>query len=218
MKRVLRISLMIVALFGIIVLARNQVAWAANSSGTTNQIAPQLVEKNNSQGWGDDCEKPWNKNRDRCRDKDKDKDKCKHNRHCGSVKPPPRQLIIPVTGEYSVGGFCTLIVTLNDSKINLDAILETPLPDKLPDRVQKMPQGCLLTYYSSHKRISKLSVGSGNTTICFAATPRKQVTVYFYDIYSPHPKWIPLETTVQDGSACSSGNASGVYVATFQKP
>ena len=218
MKRIFRIILMIIVLLGIVGLARNQVAWAANSSGAPDPASPQLVERSISPAHGDDCDKPWNKNKDKCKDKDKDKHKCKnHKKDCGSVKPPPHQILIPVTGDYSVGGFCTISIALNDPAINLDAGLKTPLPRELPDKVQKVRQGCLLTYYNSDQRINELPADSGNTTICFAATPNKQMTVYFLNMYVAKPQWVPLETTVEAGKACATGNASGIYVATFQK-
>lgn len=219
MKRLFRIILMMAVLVGLVGLARNQVAWAANSAGTSDPSAPQWAEKSVSLGGDVDCSKPWNKNKDKCKDKDKDKDKCKkHKEDCGSVKPPPHQIIIPVTGDYSVGGFCTLSIALTEPAIVLDASIETPLPRELPDRVQKVRQGCHLIYYDSAQRINELPVDSGSATICFAATPNKQMTVYFFNMYASHPTWVPLETTVEAGKACATGNASGIYVATFQKP
>ena len=58
----------------------------------------------------------------------------------------------------------------------------------------------------------------GTTIICFAATPNKQMTVYFLNAFASTPEWSPLKTTVEAGKACAVGNASGIYVATFQKP
>jgi hypothetical protein len=135
----------------------------------------------------------------------------------GTVKPPPGTVLIPVTGDYSVGGFCVLSVGLDDPAIQLDARLITPLPAGLPDTVQRVRQGCLLTYFRSGERISVLPPEDGSTTICFAAPPPKQATVYFHDTYAPDPVWVPLETTVESGIACAPANASGTYVATFLK-
>jgi len=217
MKRVFRIIIMIAVLFGIVGLARNQVAWAANSSEKTNQSSALQIGKSLAPGQDDDCDKAENKDRDRCKDKDKDKCK-KHPEKCGSVKPPAQHIVIQKTGDYSVGGFCTLSVTLNDPAVNLDAHIETPLPGELPDKVQRVRQACHLTYSSSNQRIDALPVNSGNTTICFAVIPGKPMTLYFYNIYSLSPAWTSLETTVENGRACAIGNASGVYVASFQQP
>jgi hypothetical protein len=122
-----------------------------------------------------------------------------------------------VTGDYSVGGFCVLNVQLDDPAVTLDARLITPLPAGLPDTVQRVRQGCLLTYFQSGERIPALSPEAGSTTICFAAPPPKQATVYFHDTYAPSPEWVPLETEVKAGIACAPANASGTYVATFLK-
>jgi hypothetical protein len=220
MKTVFRIIVLIVVLSGIVVLARNQVAWAANSSEKSAPSGLLRIEKSVSQDKGDYCDQPWHRRKPECKDKDKDKDKDKCKKHpnqCGSVKPPPWHIVINKSGEYSVGGFCTLSVTLNDPAIKLDVSIKTPLPGKLPDKVHKIRQGCLLTYYSSNRRIDELPATSGSTTICFAAIPAKQMTLYFYNLYSIQPKWAPLETTTKMGRACGKGNASGVYVATFQE-
>jgi hypothetical protein len=185
---------------GIVFVARNQVAWANQSSDLS------LSAREDGQAAVAD-------KKDDCKDKNKNKDKCK-----GTVKPPPKDLFIPVTGEYSVGGFCTLSIVLNDPAITLDATIKTPLPSDLPDKVHKVRQGCLLTYYSSDLRIDELSSNSGSATVCFAATPQQQTVVYFHNTYSSNPTWVALETTVQNGIACAAAPKSGVYVATFQNP
>ena len=204
MYKTIRVLIAISLVMGIVLLAHDRVAWA-NYSPDQSLSAENHEMQSVAPAPGDkDCEK----------DKGKDKDKCK-----GTVKPPhPRDLIIPVTGDYSVGGFCTLTIELKDPEITLDASIETPLPGELPDDVQKIRQGCLLTYYRSNQRLNELPPDLGNTTICFAGIPSKQMLVYFYDIYSPNPGWVALETTDQDGIVCALGNGSGVYVATFQQP
>lgn len=135
----------------------------------------------------------------------------------GTVKPPPGTVLIPVTGQYSVGGFCALNVALDDPAIRLDARRITPLPPGLPDDVQNVRQGCLLTYYRSGERILALPPGSGSTRICFAALPPKEMAVYFHNTFDTDPEWVALETTVEAGIACADANASGTYIATFLK-
>ena len=204
MYKFIRVMIAISLVLGIVLLAQDQVAWANHSAAPSLSAENQEMQSVAPAPGDEDCEK----------DKGKDKDKCK-----GTVKPPnPRDLIIPVTGDYSVGGFCTLTIELKDPEITLDASIETPLPGELPDEVQKIRQGCLLTYYSSNQRINELTPELGNTTICFAGIPSKQMLLYFYDIYSPNPEWVPLQTNDQGGIVCASGNLSGVYVATFQQP
>jgi hypothetical protein len=193
---------------GIVLLAQAQVAWANHTADQSLSAENHKMQSVVPAPGDDDCDKDKSKDKD----KGKDKDKCK-----GTVKPPSRDLIIPVTGSYSVGGFCTLSVEFNDPEITLDASIEDPLPGELPDDVQKIRQGCILTYYRSNQRLNELPPDLGNTTICFAGIPSKQMLVYFYDIYSPNPGWVALETTDQDGIVCALGNGSGVYIATFQQ-
>lgn len=137
----------------------------------------------------------------------------------GTVKPPHGSIIIPVTGEYSVGGFCALSVELQATDIQLDALLIQPLPAELPQGVHKVRQGCLLTYSRSGEQLAALPAEAGSTTICFAAiSPNQQMTVYFHNTYAPDPVWVPLETTVEAGIACAPASGSGTYVATFSQP
>lgn len=158
---------------------------------------------------------PDRKDDDCIKGRGKDKDKCKEK---GTVKPPAREIVITRSGKYSVAGFCMLSIELIDPNITLHARITTPLPGVLPKGVHRIRQGCLLTYYSSNRRIDALSPSSGNTTICFAATPKKEMTIYFYDIYAPNPAWVPVQTTLQDGTACAPGTGSGVYIGTFRHP
>ena len=200
MNRTIRFGIATILFFSIFLLARNQVAEA-------NQLpSPGLAARNEDRSSltaapKDDCEKDK---------KGKDKDQCK-----GTVKPPPRDILIPVTGAYSIGGFCTLDIALNDPAVTVDGTILTPLPGELPDKVHKVRQGCLLTYHYADQFLDTLPPEAGSALICFAATPKKQMTIYFYNIYASDPQWAPLETTVQDGGACASANASGVYVASF---
>lgn len=191
-----------ILLLGIIFLAYSQRA-QANRSTDESPSAEQLDRQSLAADVDDD----------ECKDKKgKDKKKCK-----GTVKPPSRDIIIPVTGEYSVGGFCTLSVEFNDPTITLNATIETPLPGELPKDVQKIRQGCLLAYHLSNDPIGELPDGSVST-ICFAAIPNQEMVLYFYDLDAPSPEWMPLETTTEAGISCAAANASGVYVATFKKP
>lgn len=202
MNKTIRLFFVIFIVLSVVLVAQSQVA-RANDSGPTSISARGHDQGSVAAARDDDCEKD--------KGKDKDKDKCK-----GSVKPPDRDILIPVTGEYSVGGFCTLSVTFNDPNVTLDASVTSPLPHDLPDDVHKIRQGCLLTYHEGAQQIDELAPASGNSTICFAAIPKEKMVVYYYDVYGPSPMWVALETTVANGIACAPANASGIYVATFQ--
>ena len=206
MNKSMRIILLLALLAGIAVLARNQVAWATPSAEASLSAYQDDVQADVLPKKGDDpCILPNGKLRHRCK---------------GTVKPPPQNVIIPVTGQYSIGGFCTLDVELSDADIPLNAVILAPLPRDLPDGVHKVGQGCLLTYsyISTNTRINTLSSTSGNATICFSAIAGKQMTLYYYDNDALSPAWVKLTTTNQNGIACAVGNSSGIYVATFQEP
>jgi hypothetical protein len=216
MTKYFRLFIAILMILGLLALAKGGVAWAAKSSGKSDQPAPQSI------GQPDQSDKdPCNKNPDSqdCKDKEKDKDKDKCNpkkEDCGSVKPPPKEIVITVNGEYSVGGFCTLTVEYLVDDHRLNAGVVTPLPRPLPDGVHKVELGCLLSYYKSEAPIDEMLPEAGKTTICFANSPQKDMQIYFYDANSANPEWTPLETTVTDGIACAVANKSGVYVPTFE--
>jgi len=203
MNKYLRLILVLALASGIALLARGKVAWAT-PSGEASLSASAQEDQSPAAKKDVDCDKPENKHKKECK---------------GTVKPPhPGPVIIPVTGSYSVGGFCTLDIIFTDPTVSLNADIQTPLPGELPDDVQRVRQGCLLTYFDEDGQIDAIPPGGGSTTICFAAIPgSKPTTLYFYDLYAPEPAWVPLPTTVENGVACATGNASGVYVATFQK-
>jgi hypothetical protein len=207
MNTFIRLMLVLALAAGLFLLARESAAWAEGSP-EQSLSAPEQGNQSFVDRKDDDCNRGWGK------DKEKDKHKCKDK---GSVKPPPKHVVIPVTGRYSVGGFCTLDIELNDPAIILNASIETPLPREIPNDAQKVRQGCLLEYYSADQRIDGLPAGAGSATICFAAMPNKQMTLYFYNLYAPNPTWVPLETSTQAGLVCAPGNETGLYVATFLK-
>lgn len=227
MNRVFRVIILMAVLFGMIGLAQNQVAWAADSPETTDQSILGQTQASVSPDYDDDdCNDPWNKHRPRC-NKDKIRDKirdrikkfCKnHPRLCKSIIPPPRWLLIPLTGDYSIGGLCTLSIVVKDPEVQLEASVIAPLPHELPEKVKDVTQGCLLEYSDSNERINKLLAVAGSTTICFAAFPGKQATIYYYNNYSLQSEWVSLETTADVGKACAPASESGVYVVTITKP
>ena len=136
MNKFIRLMIMIILVLGIIFVAKSQIAGANPSAGPSLSSAHDQAQAVNADK-NDDCKN--------------NKDKCK-----GSVKPPPRSIHISGTGNYSVGGFCTLSVVFNDPVISLDAAIQAPLPRELPDTVHRIRQGCLLIYYASGQRIGAI--------------------------------------------------------------
>ncbi len=212
MNRTMRFGVVALLFVGLLSMADGQVALAARSSEPGLSVAEQGNGAVAAFGHDDDCSKDKDKDHRRGRHRDKHKHKCR-----GTVKPPPSNFIIPVTGEYSVGGYCTLSVGLIDPHVILTASLQAPLPRDLPRELQNAYQGCLLTYYRNGKLLQTLTPNLGGTSICFAAVPDREMMVYFFDLYEHQPKWSPLETTLVDGIACAAANASGIYIPTFPR-
>ena len=186
-----RFLIVIALLIGSLALAHNQVAWASKSSDQG-----LLVENNELQPAFADHDNDYNH---------------------GSVKPPPKEIVITKSGTYSVGGFCTITITLTSPDVKAFVRVERLVPLRFPNSFQRIRQGCHVAYYKSGKRINELTPELGSSTICFAATPKKEMKLHFYNIYTHKPSWSALATTVNDGIACAAGNRSGTYVSTYKK-
>ncbi len=201
MKKVKLFGIALLLVLGVLFLAQSRVAWANNLSGQDSQVEnneEQSVVAGQDNDNGDDD------------DEDEDDDD-------GTVKPPRKIVVIKKSGKYSIGGFCTMTVELKADDVMAVAYIERPLPRRLPEGVHAVRQGCRVTYYESKTRIDELTPELGSAKICFAATPKKEMTLYFYDVYAATPIWTALETKVEKGIACADGNGSGIYIATFKK-
>jgi hypothetical protein len=204
MGKYIRIFIVIIAVLGVAILARNNAARAANPAAESKLSLQDGAEPSIAPANDKDCEK----------EKGKDKDKCK-----GTVKPPPG-LVIPVTGggTYAVGGVCTMAIAYNIAGLSDLLSLEVPVeksssvPFPESDGKIHLP-GCHILHYQSGELMTEMSEESGTWTICFAAQPNKTTTIYYYLDTGETiiPIWIPLETTVQNGIACASAYTSGVY-------
>lgn len=190
MNKYIRVLVVIFLILGVILLAKNNAAWASPAS----DVEPSSRAEDQSSVSADKSDP-------------------------GSVKPPPRFVFITESGTYSIGGFCTYTVEFLEPGVSVRVALERPLPRPLPDGVHKVRQGCRVTYYLHGQRIDEFTPELGSSQICFAVTPQKDNKVYFYTVYSSAPVWGPTsETNVETGSACSAAGPSAVYVGTFQNP
>jgi hypothetical protein len=196
MGKFVRTCIAIIMLLSVILLARNNVAWAATSASQDDQSSMTEAELSAALDRDKDCDKDRNKDKDKCKCKDKD--------NCGSVRPPVDSLKICEPGLYSVGGVATLDVK------------------KLQDRDQK--PDCFYAHVEDGEDVGGIgkkdgrvlsdqivltSVGQGSIIrICFAAPPSKKVTIYF----SAGGSWKALGTQVKDGMACAQVPDSGSFV------
>ncbi|HLO31263.1 MAG TPA: hypothetical protein VK249_19090 [Anaerolineales bacterium] len=191
MKQIIRYAIVLILLFSILWLAKGDPAGASVPADQSVQSV-----RNESQPAADP-DKP----------------------EPGTVKPPPGSIVITQSGTYSVGGFCTITVTLTDPDVWVEVRIMHPLPRPLPDGVHAVRQGCLVTYHHAGERIDELTSDMGTSNICFAALPKELMKIHFHDTYAGAPTWSPLGGPgVVNGMICGVADHSGTYVATFQKP
>ena len=196
MGKFVRTCIVIIMFLSVVLLARNNVAWAATPASRGDQLSGEETELSAALDRDQDCDKDRNKDKDKC--------KCKKGEDCGSVKPPVDHLKICEPGLYSIGGAAILDVRkLQDGDKKPDcfyAYVEDP------ENVRGLPNedGPVLS-----ETIVLTSVGQGSIIrICFAAPPSKEVTIYF----SAGGSWKALGTQVKDGMACTQVPGSGSFV------
>jgi len=144
----------------------------------------------------------------------------------GSILPPTDSRTVNTSGSYSVGGICNLIVeykkdTIQDVVHVQDPIGEDPvdwntnLPFGVENGLLYLP-GCHVIHYEDGEivRWEQTTEDDGQWTICFAARPDKNNTIYYFlgDLEeSVSSSWTPLETTVENGKACAPAQFTGMY-------
>ncbi|HEY9151400.1 MAG TPA: hypothetical protein VIN60_00835 [Anaerolineales bacterium] len=131
--------------------------------------------------------------------------------HKGTVLPPP--VVVPPisgTGNYSVGGVCTVLVQQLESDITLHAILLpfNTLQGKPTKTTSYLAGVCDLRYQLSGKPLPSLTSTQGNVQICFAQVPNTTAQIYAFD----GQVWTALTTTLVNGLECASASESGKYV------
>jgi len=215
MGKHIRTFIAIIVMLSLAILAKSNITWAANPGAGSSQTSLGQAEQSVSLDKDKRCDKDKDKKK-----KDKDKDKCKDkDDDGGSVKPPPG-IIIPVTGggTYSVGGICTITIEYKVPGLSDVVTLEVPVeksrsvPFPESSGIIHLP-GCHVLHYQSGQIMSEMSTDDGSWTICFAARPKKTMTIYYYldNLETFIPTWVPLETTVENGIACAPAYFSGVY-------
>lgn len=146
----------------------------------------------------------------------------------GSVQPPPYPNVITQSGAYGMGGICALDIFYKVENLSDNLWQEFPVEDTLiitfPENGDQLFfPGCHVLHYELSEVQVQMGPEKGTWTICFAAAPDKQMTIYFYEslihvdehehMTSP---WIALPTTAQNGLACAPAEHTGVYVPAGQ--
>lgn len=192
MGRYIRILIVIAMVLGIVLLARNNTAWArtADQAGQSG-----LEQEQSSDSLGNP--KP------------------------GTVKPPPAELTICGEGIYSVGGVSTLEVTDLAPGYCLEAFLRNHAfaLGRIPDGSGKvLAQITFLRVFYHSTLVSELPTEDGKVQICYAVPPGKNAKIYFFNFYGARfgertgqPAWELLETTVENNIACAAAQTTGAY-------
>lgn len=142
----------------------------------------------------------------------------------GSVKPPPKEIYICEDGMYSIGGVVVLnIKNLNPSSC-IEAVLWNPrfqikrIPE---DAGRALAHMLFLRIYYEGKLIHELPAEDGSIESCYALPPETQGQFYFYNFYGmrfkkltqPPTSWESWETRVDTDkkTVCAFTQFSGVY-------
>jgi hypothetical protein len=142
----------------------------------------------------------------------------------GSVRPPAEYVETTQTGTKGIGGICSLEALYKVENLKDDTFVEFPVEDNL---IVNFPNngdillfpGCHVLHYEKNEIQKNMPNAKGEWTICFAAPPDMQVTIYYYESLAhidEHgqiaPSWNPLPTTIENGLACAPAEFTGVYV------
>lgn len=195
-----RILIVIVLVFGVLFLARNNVAWA----GSTGELKQSGLAEGQPLV---SAAKP---------------EPCK-----GTVCPPPDKIKICDDGKYSIGGVSTLEVTELAPEYCLEAFLHNKAIaiGRIPDGAgQVLANATFVQVYHHSKFVYNIPNADGTVKICYAVPPgTQQANIYFFDFYGPRfgertgqPAWELLDTTVSGGIACAPAQTSGVYALIGQ--
>jgi len=143
----------------------------------------------------------------------------------GSIQPPPKSITITSSGGYSVGGICTLVVKYKKNNIQDRVHVQDPIEEDPGDWDTNIPfptengllyqPGCHVLHYEDGEivRWEQSVEEDGSWTICFAARPDKEMTIYYYlaDLEDHASQWIALESTTENGRVCAPAQFTGMY-------
>jgi len=190
MNKGIRIIFASLLLLGILILARDHIAWAGHASVVNNVAGQGQVRSVVKDIYAQDP---------------------------GSVQPPPADLVIPVTGTYSVGGVCTLQVEVTDKVVLNAVLLAFDVLDNKPENTTRYLAGvCEITFTVSGQTVTALAPENGNVKICFAALPNIKSAIYVHD----YKTWTALDTTLEENNSleCATASKAGRYVLAENNP
>jgi len=190
-KKYLRVMIVIAALIGIAVLAKNQVAWAGPAAQ-----ARQVNDLGQAQPSSSlDSSNP------------------------GSVQAPPSSHKGCKNDNFSVGGAITFEIKDLKPGYCVETDLWDTTFGVIPEDIGKVLgyKGVIRIYFHG-ELVYELPAADGSVQACYAIPPEKQAQVYFYDFFGQRfekrtdsPSWETIDTTVDQNIACAFTQKSGVY-------
>ncbi len=189
MNKGFRLIIVVILLLGILILARNHIAWAGNSNTQNRKVAPQGLDQSGLEV----------------------------NTEPGSVKPPPVVLpVVPRKGGTSIGGICTVYVDAlaNDISLSAELLGFDSLDERPQDNARYLAGVCSLTYHKASQSIADLAPADGNVRICFAALPKLEGKICVYD----EQGWTILGTSLEKLTNCAPANKTGKYILMTTLP
>lgn len=194
MHKYIRVLLILTLMSGILMLAKNNTAWASPAEEVAQFDLPQSPLPVMA------LDKP----------------------EPGTVKPPPRMVKLCEDGVKSVGGVAILKVTDLERGycVQAYALKHKYVFGRIPKDAGKMLVPITVVHIFHHDHlVQKLPTKAGTVEICYAVPPgKKQAQIYFYNYnrsdfgeHSGQPGWEPLATTVTNGIACAQAQFSGAY-------
>ncbi|MBM3124029.1 MAG: hypothetical protein FJZ87_03035 [Chloroflexi bacterium] len=130
---------------------------------------------------------------------------------------PNSEIIITETGEYTVGGLCTLEAIYKQQGLMDKAAVDVPaeISEQVPFAYEGdlYLAGCHIRHYKQEQLIREANTSDGSWEVCFGDRPDEELTIYYYpdEIFTDEPVWQPLPTVEQDGFVCAPAVYSGVY-------
>ena len=139
----------------------------------------------------------------------------------GANSPLPTHIVISGSGNYNVGGVCTLTIEFKStSPMQVKADAEIPIPEsmKVPfgGEGELFRPGCHVAHVKEDKVIQELANADGTSKVCFGANPEMKMKIYYYldKPFTTSPVFIEIASALEDNGRliCASAPYTGVYM------
>jgi hypothetical protein len=139
----------------------------------------------------------------------------------GANSPLPTRIDISGSGNYNVGGVCTLTIEFKStSPLQVKADAEIPILEsmKVPfgGEGELFRPGCHVAHVKDGKVIQELASVDGTSKVCFGANPEMKMKIYYYmdKPFTTNQAFIELGATLEDNGRliCASAPYTGVYM------